>query len=395
MHSHEVSSVAEDMAAQLTRGVLSTDLQGGKHAAVPLVAATCGLIHDIGNPPFGHAGELAISTWFEDKRKDGIFKPFSSPSDQRVMDFLTFEGNAQGIRIASNVFLLADYHGLNYTSATLSASCKYLAKSNEADKNNSNHAYTKPGWFVSEEEVVGLARGTTGTVGVRHPITYIVEAADDIVYCNVDLEDGVKKKLLSWPRAEEYLAERSTLAKESIDKARKMLEHSGLAERAFDEAMAAAFRISSISLLVKNAAETFTRRYDEIMRGEYLPELVLDQDSVTRDFVDASKAYLRTTLYRTSDILRLEVRGRRVVHDLMDAFWEGAKCYDGNVTTKTYAGKLYLLISDNYRKTFEHSFDRARSDAERHYCRLQLVTDQVAGMTDSFACRLHKDLFNG
>jgi dGTPase len=194
LHSLEVSSVAEDLAAQCVRDVVrkrENILGDDDLRAIPLVAATCGLVHDIGNPPFGHAGELAISSWFNERfNADETFRSsLGGEKSQMVQDFFSFEGNAQGIRTVSNMFLLADSYGLNFTAGTLSAACKYIAPSDQVDK--TKHERSKPGFFASEDDIVRKVRELTGTADCRHPIAYLVEAADDIVYCSVDLEDGI------------------------------------------------------------------------------------------------------------------------------------------------------------------------------------------------------------
>lgn len=173
------------------------------------------LLHDLGNPPFGHSGERAIQSWFEGKgngSSDGphLFQGFDGEdrlSLQCANDFLKFEGNAQTIRLLSTLQLVsyqqkyAEY-GLNLTCATFSAACKYVAPSHELDqqqdKSKKDHAREKPGYFVSENKVIDAVRQVTGTGMHRHPITLLVEACDDLVYCTGDLEDAVKKGLLFW-----------------------------------------------------------------------------------------------------------------------------------------------------------------------------------------------------
>jgi dGTPase len=203
LHSQEVSSVAEDLASQLVKRIPELSKLDCEHLdAIPLTAATCGLIHDLGNPPFGHAGELAISTWFQDRLEthkcllDGL-------EPQQKKDFLRFEGNAHTLRIISNMRLLLDDSGLNYTCATVSAARKYLSPSHLTDE--TTHSRSKPGFFFSESKIVKAVEAETGTVDSRHPLTFIVEAADDIVYSVVDIEDGVKRKVLDWHRLEAFL----------------------------------------------------------------------------------------------------------------------------------------------------------------------------------------------
>jgi len=213
VHSLEVSTVAEGLTSQVVRDVISKKetLSDVHSRAISKIAETCGLLHDAGNPPFGHAGELAIASWFQSRLKadtdqkggsDTLFAALGGSDTQLAQDFLRFEGNAQTMRIIANSHLLGHDLGLNLTCATNAAARKYLASSTTADKKSSNHALTKPGYFSSEEPLLSMVGQCTGTQGRRHPVTFLVEAADDIVYSVVDIEDGVKKRILNWRQVE-------------------------------------------------------------------------------------------------------------------------------------------------------------------------------------------------
>jgi dGTPase len=145
--------------------------------------------------------------------------------------------------------------------------------------------------------------------------------------------------------------------------------------------------------MVQKVLQAFKERYHEILTGEYHQELLFDEACEASVLATTCKRILRENLYKNREILKLEIRGRKVIHDLMDMFWEAATAYSpGKMSPRTYAGKIYLLMSDNYRRSFEQRLEKGESSL---YCKLQLVADQVAGMTDAHACRLHKDLLNG
>lgn len=118
---------------------------------------------------------------------------------------------------------------------------------------------------------------------------------------------------------------------------------------------------------VRAVVEIFAKRYDKIMNGEYHDELLYDEDCRAGSFVTACKELLRDRVFSNDEVLRLEVRGRQVIHDLMKLFWEGAQSYlqDRKTHAKTYGGKLYLLISENYRELFEQ---RLSADEDKTYC---------------------------
>ena len=257
---------------------------------------------------------------------------------------------------------------------------------------------TKPGFFVSEANIFRRISERTGTVGRRHPITYLVEAADDIVYSVVDLEDGMKKGLLSWEFVKKELKKRCTRSS-VLDEAFRgtelqMKEMADAPQSIRDADYPQAFRVNAISAMVRAVVRIFGTRYQEIMNGTYHKELIYDPKCDAKSFVEGCKELLRETIFREPDVLRLEVRGREVIHDLMDLFWEGVEEYlkDRKTHTKTYGGKLYLLISQNYRYLFEK---RLTTGEDEIYCGIQLVTDYISGMTDGFASQLHSDLMNG
>ncbi len=397
-HSMEVSSVARGLATAVGKWLHEDkkviNLQEAR--CIEAIAAVCGLIHDLGNPPFGHSGEDAIREWFSTRfGEKGLGGEFGENS-QLVQDFLKFEGNAQSLRLVSKLQILADFNGLNLTYGTLSASCKYTAASHMT-VTGGDHAKSKPGYFASENNLVNEIREKTGTGEARNPITFLVEAADDIVYSVADIEDAIKKGVLSWDEVkktlthpEDQVVTRAMTGTDYILKAGKPEVSHGLP----DDVYASAFRTSVIGILVNASVKAFQDQYESIMSGSYKRELVEEGDAMT--LVHRLKTLARTKVYCTPSNLKLELMGRHVIFDLMDLFWEGAKQLpiQGDPKPKTFPGKLGALLSDNYRRVFQHSV-RTMPELPEKYHRFQLVTDYVCGMTDTFAKRLHAELTNG
>jgi dGTPase len=418
-HSLEVSSVARTLAREAASWILENkkgDINASQVHDIETIAATCGLIHDLGNPPFGHAGETAIQTWFKRRVKEEaagkaaeeaepIFSGLETNENKALRtqyenDFLMWEGNAQTLRLISRLQVLADFNGINLTCATFSAACKYTAASNDTDPTKKIHEKSKPGFFASEQETFNRVADETGTGKARNPITYLVEACDDIVYSTGDLEDGVKKGTLEWEflksELKRFAGEDSAL-RWAIQEAEKKVKYGPDTKPAPNEELAQAFRTFSIQRMKEDAFQAFGLRYDKIMNGTYNEELVEDGGCGSAKFVAACKKVGQIHVYPSLGTLKLELMGRRVIHDLMDLFWEGARLCGTESSPKEckvgFAGKAFVLISSNYRKVFK----KALEDGElpERYCRLQLVTDQIAGMTDTFATSLHKRLMNG
>jgi dGTPase len=407
-HSLEVSNVARGMAAAVAQWLFESGhiRREEEREAIQLIAATCGLIHDLGNPPFGHSGEESMRTWFNDRKgKLGVFFESCSRVDraefrrQLEQDFLNFEGNAQTIRIVSKLQVLADHYGLNLTAGTISASCKYTASSDQANRESEFHEKRKPGFFASENKLIEQIREITGTGDSRNPITYLVEASDDIVYSVVDIEDGIKKGVVGWEEVEGRLKQDTSgddgMLGEILDRSKKYLQRAVFPLDGHDreEAMSQIFRTYSINQFVHAVVAEFKRKYDDIMSGNFHGELI--KTSEAGPLVGACKKTANECIFkRDISILEREIAGRHVIYDLMDRFWESVEKFDpGKDSGNDFPAKIRSLISPNYRRVFKHSLELNRHPPE--YCKMQLVTDYVCGMTDSFATRLHAKLTNG
>ena len=395
-HSLEVSSVARGLARSAAEWLQHNGhIENGMARSIEAIAATCGLVHDLGNPPFGHAGERAIRSWFERDTGRGLLSPLLSQRPQFGQDFLRFEGNAQSLRLVATLQVLADYKGLNFTFGTLSALMKYVAPSDVADADHSDPAFRKPGYFASESDVVAGIREATGTGEARHPIAVLVEAADDIVYLAADVEDGVRKPVLTWP---EVLKELPTGDDPAIDASLTQMDRILRAGRTSalpgleDDIRASAFRTAAIGVMVGHCSEAFKEKYEDIIGGRYRGTLLTD--SASSGLASTLRRIGTDHVYNTSGTLKLEVMGRHVLCDLMDAFWEGARVMPKHdpPRTKSFEGKIAALYSENYRRVFQH-FVKTNAQIPETYHRVQLLTDYVCGMTDAFATRLHGELF--
>ena len=398
-HSLEVSTVARGLARKICRE-LGDKLNPGQDRQVEAIAATCGLLHDLGNPPFGHSGEDAIRQWFANTQGETNLRGIGA-NEQLVQDFLRFEGNAQTLRIVSKLQFLADYHGLNLTFGTLSALMKYSAPSHLADAGSTDSARLKPGYFASENELVARIRQATGTGESRNPITLIVEAADDATYSVADIEDGIKKGILSWAKlrgilesgdkASARLVEEILLRTDAILRAGQPTPLLDLP----DDVFGSAFRTAAIGVFLEIASQAFADHEAEIMAGTFQKDLMTATAESAALMKLLKKGVGRAFIYNTPSTLKLELMGRKVIQDLLGLFWEGiaALPLDGEPSPREFAGKLGSLVSANYRRVFTHFV--SDSELPEKYHRFQLLTDYICGMTDSFAQRLHAELTNG
>ncbi|MGH2377657.1 MAG: dGTP triphosphohydrolase [Candidatus Limnocylindria bacterium] len=403
-HSLEVSSVARGLARLTGKWLKERDeINETQSRSIEAIAATCGLLHDLGNPPFGHFGEAAIQDWFAtDPGRTAIEvlrgeaeRATSPNTEQLIADFTRFEGNAQTLRLVGTLQVLADYSGLNLTFGTLSALMKYVSPSDRLD--NTNKARKKPGFFASEERLVEEARRKTGTGDVRNPIAYIVEAADDIVYLTTDIEDAVKKWVVSWAYLEQTLEQaQSASAARALDRLKTILK----ADRATvpaeleDDVRATAFRTAAIGEMVVATGEAFKNKYEEIMSGTYRGALL--DDSTAGDLGELLRGVAKRRVYTTTSTLTLELLGHRIINELMDLLWSGIQALpiEEEPSIRAFSGKAAAIISPNYRRVFRHEVS-TKEHLPAQYHRLRLLTDYICGMTDSFAKRRHAELLVG
>ena len=198
-----------------------------RRKVISAISLQCaGLIHDIGNPPFGHFGEEAIRDWFMKNlsrvRLSGVPVP-DYLSDQMLQDLYHFEGNAQALRLVSKLHFLVNEYGMNLTYALLNTIIKYPVSSTRMKPGSGNIRDKKMGYFYAEQQLYqDIAAGTTAA-GVRHPLTFILEAADDIAYRTADIEDAFKRGV--YPIGNFF--RRSVTFRKSMRRARKAWMPSG------------------------------------------------------------------------------------------------------------------------------------------------------------------------
>jgi dGTPase len=332
-----------------------------------VVGAAC-LAHDVGNPPFGHAGEEAIACWFRERRgRMADLVPGFDLDAERWAEFEAFEGNAQGFRV-----LVADRDGtpggMRLTCATLAAFSKYpciLLPDGQA------RPYRKHGVFRREraalEEVAaatGLPARGDGAFG-RHPLAYLVEAADDICYSVVDVEDGYRLGYLTF---EETRAALGPLA--ARNPAGRLDRHGGLESRA-PAAYVALLRAYAINALMLGAHEVFGRVHDRLLAGEPVPPL-LDQVELKRELQELKRLGF-ARCYRAPEVVAVELTGFNVLAGLLEV--------------------LVPAVLDRRPSRYLDKVRQAFPQLERHddaYAGLLHATDLVSGMTDSRALSIYR-----
>ena len=374
-HSLEVASVGRSL------GVLAGDHVLRRHPEMAaagytaadfgaVVAAAC-LAHDIGNPPFGHAGEAAIPSWFSTSALGRSVLARLAPQERA--DFERFEGNAQTFRILARLGMPDNAGGMQLTCATLAAVAKYPRSAHlafaapegiSAKKHNFFHADRERFGAVAQE--TGLVRRRTGApCWCRHPLAFLVEAADDISYCVIDVEDAFRAQEVSYAEIEP-LYRGIVTDPAAWQKARAI---------ATDEKRVEYLRARSIDALVTEAAQAFAAREEAMIAGAFDAELVALIPHAGA--LEAFRALARDRVYQSAVVLNLQSPGAAILGELLDAFVGAVEAAAAGAPPPRESGILALLPGQ-----FLPADGRPASDL---YARVLGITDFVSGMTDSYA----------
>lgn len=398
-HSLEVSALGRSFGNLIGSKLITegkVDVEDFSRKISALLATVC-LVHDLGNPPFGHFGETIIQNWFTQWFSKDIFstyKGIKTLTQEQKNDFVHFEGNAQALRILTRLQFLNDQHGVNFTYGTLASLLKYPHSSSEIDSLKGK-SYSKFGYFQAEKDIVERIKEATGIGQRRHPLTYLMEASDDIAYYAADIEDGVKKSIVRWD--EEYIAIKKSLQNKYpdgfkyLDKMRDLAEVNKVPDR--DLVNVQNFRVWAQGEMFKACAETFMENYEAIMNGEFDKELLVA--SKANDIKIILEKIAVRLIYPCKEVLTLELVGHSVLTGLLNMFIEALVTDKGEYKSKQVTGKYYHLISSNFKYIAKLDRDGKPNKNEQNltlYDKLILVTDFISGMTDSYAVDLYQTL---
>lgn len=376
-HSMEVSVVGRSLGRSAGQQILAkypflTEIHGYQFNDFGAIVAAAALAHDIGNPPFGHSGEKAIGNYF----KQGKGKQFRNVlSAEEYQDLIDFEGNANGFK------LLTESRdgvpgGLRLSYATLGAFIKY-PKGSLPKRPSKNIVDKKFGFFQSEKaffhelvEEIGLLPNPDHpeTGFLRHPLTYLVEAADDICYTIIDFEDGINLGLIPEEYALEYLI---NLVKDNINTKKYNAMTTSSDRLSYLRALA-------ISTLIGDAVDVFVKNEDKILNGEFNVSL-LDKGKYTAQVADIIKLSVEK-IYQSTEVVDKELAGYRIISDLLDTYTTALiNVKEGQDTN--YDRLLLTSLPEKYGNT----------DASLYKILLD-TSCFVASLSDSAAVHIHDKL---
>lgn len=374
-HSLEVASVGMSLGNDVAHCVMKTrpELADTLFTQIGTIVSTACLAHDMGNPPFGHSGEKAIQTFFTEG-KGAYLKDRLSP--ELWNDITHFEGNANAFRLLAHRFKGRRDGGFVMTYTTLASIVKYPFASALAEK-----GHGKFGFFCTEADIFRRIADDLGIIRksadgcpaeyARHPLVYLVEAADDICYEIMDIEDAHKLKIVTYE-------ETKRLFLDFFDE----MGQNHIMQRIHDEEITddnekvIYMRACVINALERACVDAFMRHEDEIMRGEFSGSLI---DSIDDRLV---KAYHNCTelskkrIYKSKPVLDVELSGFKIMDSLMEVMTEAAVN-----PQRFYSRQLISRVSSQY--------DISAPDLET---RIMAVIDYISGMTDVYALDIYQKI---
>lgn len=411
-HSIEVSTIARQLGIMLTQnetGYLKEEFKENKKLAydIPVVLSCAGLLHDIGNPPFGHFGEVVIGDWFQNELDKASFvfkgRAVADILDTKCMkDLMNFEGNAQALRILTKITNNTEGHDINLSYGILNTLVKYPTDSECFSKDADDVKKHKMGYFQAEKRIFENICVETGTGGreekVRHPLVLLLEAADDIAYATADLEDGLKKGMIT---LDQFIAHFDEKVKGIVDSRQKkyssdLLQNlkNRLKEERNKETDLVAFQ-KWMELVRKwlmyVAIYSFSSNYDRIMEGKYTHDLFYG--TYQEQTVKILKKTAFNLVFGNNEIVKLELAAKKIIESLLHDFVYAVLYFDEK--DKEYKPskadeKLISLISENYKNDYRKA--KTGDEAKDLYLRFLMVTDFISGMTDSYAKNLYNEL---
>lgn len=374
-HSLEVASVGMSLGNDVAHCVMKTrpELADTLFTQIGTIVSTACLAHDMGNPPFGHSGEKAIQTFFTEG-KGAYLKDRLSP--EMWNDITHFEGNANAFRLLAHRFRGRRDGGFVMTYTTLASIVKYPFASALAEK-----GHGKFGFFCTEADIFSRIADDLGIIRksadgcpaeyARHPLVYLVEAADDICYEIMDIEDAHKLKIVTYEETKRHFLD-------FFDE----MGQNHIMQRIHDEEITddnekvIYMRACVINALERACVDAFMRHEDEIMRGEFSGSLIdsIDDRLVTayRNCTELSKK----KIYKSKPVLDVELSGFKIMDSLMEVMTEAAVN-----PQRFYSRQLISRVSSQY--------DISAPDLET---RIMAVIDYISGMTDVYALDIYQKI---
>lgn len=389
-HSLEVASVGRSLGKSVGEKIAakysgeSEDFKEFyRHELASVIASAC-LAHDIGNPPFGHSGEDAIRTFFDNITGETKERIEGTLTKNQLADFRKFEGNSNALRILVNNFNEDEQGGYRLTYTTLASLVKYPSSSESGFNKTGLVATKKSGFFDSELETYVQIAQTLGipaieghkNVYARHPFVYLTEAADDICYRVIDMEDAHRLDIVSYNTfCEMFLPFFEGQAVEY--KTREYVE--GKLARINDNNQKVQYiRARWIGLMIEKLADAFMEQEEQLLAGTLEKDLLKCLPAGEQELIKQINEYSVKYIYNYRSVVEIEIAGYNVIGGLLEEF-VNAVLYP----TRPKAGKLIKLVPPQFPLSLK---------PEALYSDIQSLIDFIAGMTDLYAIDLYRKI---
>jgi dGTPase len=373
-HSLEVSSVGRSLGTKVGER-LYKEL---KHVDIvpsnvgDIVQAAC-LAHDIGNPPFGHSGEAAIRKWFTANAGQDCLKDLTIA---QLNDFQNFEGNAQGLRIITKLEYYLFEGGMRLTYATLGTFMKYpwtsdLLVSGGKKKYGCNQSEQVILTEIAAE--LGLCQRSS-TSWCRHPLAYLMEAADDICYASIDLEDGIEMGFITYDEVIKILG--IIIDFDQIPSLHPSCEGNDLLNRQI-----AIARGRAMNVLIEGVVDTFIKYKDDLLNGNFhADDLISACGGSVKEFIDTAKNTTKEKIFNNPRKMQIEVGSHAIINILLDAFILAISALKNSSDDLSFTSKhkTILNLMGSHQPKPEWSLDHSYLH----------VLDFISGMTDNYAANL-------
>jgi dGTPase len=356
-HSLETGSVARGLGVVIGEWLMSEKLlpDGIDSHDIGAIVQAASVAHDIGNPPFGHAGEYAIRHWYENNNGK-----LGKLDKQELNDLKMFEGNAQGFRILTQLENYSFKGGLRLSYATLASTIKYPWTSIH------KKAKEKFNIYKEEEEIFKEIAKETGLIELscghysRHPLSYLMEAADDICYRIVDIEDALTLKLIRLDDVEKSLFNMGGKNRSrSITKERKRI---------------ISLRTIAINNLVEKCVQVFKDNYSYIMKGKFEGDLISQLDGIEKKGLEIVRKITTEKIFTDRRKIELEIGSHSSLDIIMKSLIKAVKEFQDDSVKKTFKSEqLFKLL------------DVKPEEGNSYYQCYMKINDYVSGMTDNYA----------
>lgn len=389
-HSIEVSSIARSIGTSLEQFLFKKKyLKDNFRGYIPSLLATSSLIHDIGNPPFGHFGEETIKRYFKSYFDHSNSEP--KFEKEEIADFTNFDGNVQGFRLLLKLAFVKDEYSFNLTYPTLSCIVKYPKDSVSGNIANYEEEvgieFKKYGYYQSEKDLFNEIDKTLQLNGHRHPIVFLLEASDDIAYSVSDIEDGIKKGTITLEIIKEILNKEQFIADKKcsslLEKITKLEVNIPNDFPSKQLLIAQECRIQIQNNMIPDVLSSFMDNHIDILNGKFKKELLeVSESSKLREFTKNIANYN----FNSKIILKNEILGDEVLTYLLKLFIDSVNSKEKN-NTKTKEGKIFSLISNHYKHVWSNE-----SYSNKKYTDYMLIVDYISSMTDTYALTLYQEL---